>query len=520
MRRFLLVALVGVLATSGCAVGRPVVVPEFREITLEDIDLVVQDRGVVRSAGGEPLLRVRFSFASWVGFFAGGDTARSSGAVYFPVDDDGTPDPTRVGEVVLTEFPPGASASGLAIHPEYGERPAVELGVAAAVVDLRGPIVRDLRPHGLASEEQLAFTRLFAFQESGDPVVSYEHGVAVAWLRAMRALEEILGAETGVTPGRFLLAGESWGAAGAAAAAAREPRVQGLVFCGWPLDAADLHFTRWRRWERQARWFPLEEAQPIPYADSRAVLSFLISTFRKPDPGCPSCRGGGALWRSRFDYLELLRAGELDGVETLVLVGDSDPRFPVDLEARASLPDGAMEVEPSRAVAEVPFNPPFADLCYLRGAHSTLANEAAAEAVLAWIQHLAGYRDVPAIRLFETLEEGDVRIDVVVRGGNAAVTGVELWLTEIEDRRNSDFKWAAHLAEPEPMRWRRVDALFDGPVQPFGGRWRAYFPVDLTRNRAYYVVVRDRVGNLEAAHSLPARAMWNLGDPAAGPVRF
>jgi hypothetical protein len=113
-----------------------------------------------------------------------------------------------------------------------------------------------------------------------------------------------------------------------------------------------------------------------------------------------------------------------------------------------------------------------------------------------------------------------VRIDVTVHGGNAAVTGVEIWLTEIEDRRNSDFKWATHLPQPEPMRWRRIDALFAGPDRSFGGRWRGYFPIDLTRNRAYYVVVRDRVGNLEAAHSLPARALWNLGDPAAGAVRF
>jgi hypothetical protein len=175
---------------------------------------------------------------------------------------------------------------------------------------------------------------------------------------------------------------------------------------------------------------------------------------------------------------------------------------------------------PSRVTAEIPFAPPFADLRYLRGAHSTLAQPDAAEAVLAWIQHLAGYRDVPAIRLFETLEEGNVRVDVAVRQGNAAVTGVELWLTEIEDRRDSDFKWATHLAEPEPMRWRRIDALFSGPDQHFGGRWRGFFPFDLTRNRAYYVVVRDRVGDLEAAHSLPVRAMWNLGDPAEGPVRF
>ena len=113
-----------------------------------------------------------------------------------------------------------------------------------------------------------------------------------------------------------------------------------------------------------------------------------------------------------------------------------------------------------------------------------------------------------------------MRVEVSVREGNAAVTGVEIWLTEIADRRDSDFKWSVHLERPEPVRWRRVDTIYAGHDDRFIARWRGRFPFDPTRNRAYYILVRDRVGDLESAHSLPIRPFWNLGDPAYGPVRF
>ncbi|MFQ5496047.1 MAG: hypothetical protein ACE5EX_11780, partial [Phycisphaerae bacterium] len=135
-------------------------------------------------------------------------------------------------------------------------------------------------------------------------------------------------------------------------------------------------------------------------------------------------------------------------------------------------------------------------------------------------QHLSGYRDLPVIRTLEAVQGGDIRIEVAVEERNTAVTDVQIWLTEITDRRDSDFKWARHLDEPEAVRWRRIDAIYAGHDRNGIGRWKGFFPVDVTRNRAYYVLVRDRVGNLETAHSLPIRPLWNLGDPAVGPVRF
>ena len=71
----------------------------------------------------------------------------------------------------------------------------------------------------------------------------------------------------------------------------------------------------------------------------------------------------------------------------------------------------------------------------------------------------------------------------------------------------ADFSWQAHAD--------RLDAIYSGPDEQFVGRWKGYFPFDPTRNQAYYALVRTRVGNLESAHSLPVRAFWNLGDPAA-----
>jgi hypothetical protein len=193
----------------------------------------------------------------------------------------------------------------------------------------------------------------------------------------------------------------------------------------------------------------------------------------------------------------------LRGVATLVLVGDSDPRFPVDLESRAA----------ARKVG-------FEDLRYLLGVSSTLANEQAVESVLAWVQHATGFRDVPAVGIQETVDAGDLRVDVIVQQGNVQVTGVELHLLEIDDRQDTDFKWAAHLRRPEGVAWRRIDALFAGPEERFAGRWVARFPLDPSRNRAYHVLVRDRTGTLSTAHSVPVRVLWHLGDPAEGPARY
>jgi hypothetical protein len=236
------------------------------------------------------------------------------------------------------------------------------------------------------------------------------------------------------------------------------------------------------------------------------------------------------------DYLDLLNGGHLEGLATFVIVGDSDPRFPLDLETRVSTRPDDLLASPRRIApgSNLPwggrgaFGPfsgkqlslPFRDLTYLRDSESTLAHAGAVDATLAWAQHLAGFRDLPSVRVAEALEGGDVRIEVAVREGSAKVTGVEIWATEIEGRRDSDFKWALHRERPEEMLWYRIDATFAGPGDNFASLWRGYFPFEVTRNRAYYVVVRDRAGNLEAAHSLPVRPFWNLGDPAIGPARF
>jgi hypothetical protein len=499
------------------------------------IDLRVDGRTVGRGTLGEDLLRIDFSFRSYDAWPAGEDL-RSTGTLFLPVGDDGEARPSLPGEAMLTEFPPGASASGLAILPEYGERPALVLGTAAAVVDLRGPVVRTLRrvanpyaPGGaaFAGEEQFGLAMLRRYQETADPGRLWEVRAAIAWLRAIAAVDELLRRETGVADHRFLVAGEGYGAVSAARAAASDARVGALALCGWPLDWADLHFTRWRRWERQARYYPLADLQPLPWRDSGDLLSFLFSSYADPDPGCPRCEGGGDDWRAELDVLQLWRRGWLSGVATLLIVGDSDPRFPLDLEARASVrPDELAAFLPQGGPggASGPFSGelrlPFGDLRYLQGEASTLAGEESAGAVLAWAQHAAGYRDVPAVRVLESVEGGEVRIDVLIAGGNTAVTGVEIRLTEITDRYDSDFKWALHLAEPEEMIWSDVDARYAGPEGRGWDRWTAYFPFDLSRNRAYYVVVRDRVGELEAEHSLPARPLWNLGDPAVGAARF
>lgn len=495
------------------------------------VDLQIDERAVVRGTLGENLLRIAFSFRSYDGYPVGRGDRRSSGTLFLPVGPDGEARPSVRGEVVLTEFPPGASTSGLTLFPEYGERPAVELGLAAAVIDVRGPVVQELRtvpnpysPDGayFTGEEQFGLAMLRRFQETADPSQLWEVRVASAWMRAIAAVEELVAQETGVADSHFLLAGDGYGAVGAARAAASDRRVVALALCGWPLDWADFNWVRWRRWELEARYDPLAALRPLPWRDSRDLVSFLRSTWTAPDPGCPRCEGAGQEWLAQLDVKELWAQGRLNGVETLVLVGDSDPRFPLDLEARASADPALLEGHPGGRESG-PFAEgeprPFRDVCYLPGSASTLASSKAADAVLAWAQHMAGYRDVPRIRVQESLETGDVRIDVLVNEGNTAVSDVTIRLTEITDRRDSDFKWSLHLTKPEPMTWREVGAHYGGPVGRTGGRWTGYFPIDPTRDRAYYVVVRDRVGDLVTEHSMPVRALWNLGDPA-GPGIF
>ncbi len=507
------------------------------EIAAEDLALEVEDREVVRGARGQNLLRVRFSFISVRGYPHFDDVHRSSGVVFFPVDAQGRADPANKSEVLVTEYPPGSSAGGFPLYEEYGERPAVELGIPAAIVDLRGPIVSSLKlvrnpadPAGgvFTSEEQFALEKLHDFARDGDYDELYEMRVGQAWLRALKAMNRVLAAEMPGASHRTLLVGEGYGAIAALQAAGVYDSVQGVVLCGWPMDWFDYHFVRWRRWEREARYFPLESVQPLTYSDSRALLSFLSSSYANPDPGCPTCEAGGDEWLAQLDAQELRYSGALDGVETYFLFGDSDPRLPVDLELRSCVSPEALRSFPRPPAPgdddRGPFSRrtrfPYTDLAYLEGAASTLAQPGASAAVLAWMQHLAGHRDIPQISVEESEVDGDVVLDVSVREGNAAVGGIEVRLVDIPDGDDSDFRAPLHRADPEPMGWRRIDATYAGHGDGFRQKWRAVFPLTRSANRAYQVVVKDRVGDLEAAHALPTRTLWYLGDPAVGPARF
>jgi hypothetical protein len=221
-------------------------------------------------------------------------------------------------------------------------------------------------------------------------------------------------------------------------------------------------------------------------------------------------------------------------VPLLLLIGDSDPDLPVDLEARASaplellaalpVPDGAGP-ETERGPFARPRPLPFEDLRYLRDSPSTLANADAAESILGWMQHLAGYRDTPAVRLEEALVDGDVQVTVIATEGNAPVTEVEIRVLEIGQSGNSDFKGSLHRERPSAPSWRPVEPLYAGHDRPAHGasstaRWKGYFPYDPSRDQAYYVLVRTRVGALSTSHALPIRVLWNLGDPAVGPARL
>jgi hypothetical protein len=508
------------------------VLPE--DIAAEDLGLQIQDRGVFQGALGESLLRVRFSFVSVRGYPRIDDVYRSAGVLFLPIGPDGRARPANASNVLITEFVPGSSASGFDLHAEYGERPALQLGVAAAVVDLRGSLVASLRDianpwaddgASFTNEEQFAHAMLREFAETADFEALYEQRLGQAWLRALKAMNRILADEVPGEERRYLLAGEGYAALGALQAAGAYRPIQGVVVCGWPLDWLDLHYVRWRRWEREARLDPLESIQPSPWDDSSALVSFLSSSYGNPDPGCPTCLAAGDLWMAQVNYLDLLYARALRGVETFFLFGDSDPRLPIDLELRASVSPQALRSfpRPGPAGDRGPFSReqrfPFADLAYLRGTTSQLACEDARRATIAWLQHLAGYRDLPRIFVEEMEDDGDVRLDVAVIEGNTAVTGVEVYFTEIDDAKDSDFRYALHRKVPEPIAWRRIDATYAGISPDLRQTWRASFPISRTYNRAYQVVVRDRVGDLEASHSLPTRTLWYLGDPAVGRVR-
>ncbi len=507
------------------------------DIVAEDLALQIRDREVVEIAPGQELLRVRFSFVSFRGYPRLDDVHRSSGVVFLPVDSEGKARPANPSIAIVSEFPPGSSGSGTDLYEMYGEAPAMELGVAAAVIDLRGSLVASLRDVAnpsaedgatYTSEEQFALVMLREFAQTADFGALYEQRLGQAWLRALKAMNRILADEVPGEERRYFLVGEKYAALGALQAAATYQPVQGVVVCGWPVDWLDLHYVRWRRWEREARWFPLEAVQPTPWADSYSLVTFLTSSYGNPDTGCPTCSAGGDLWLSQFNYLDLRTAGALRGVRTFFIYGDADPALPIDLEIRASASPEELRTFPrpfsqaTRDRGPLSRGPhsPFADLAVLHGATSTIAHEEAGDACLAWLQHLAGFRDLPRVLVEESEQDGDVRLDISVIEGNTAVSGVEVHFMEIDDGKSSDFKYALHRTVPEPMSWRRIDATYSGISPDLRQTWRAFFPISRTFNRAYQVVVRDRVGNLVSSHALPTRTLWYLGDPAVGPVRF
>ncbi len=512
----------------------------YPSVAARDLDLVIDGRDSVRGPEGTRLSRIRFSFVAYSGYADETEVRRSTATLFLPLAEDGSPEIER-GDVLIAEFPPGSSAASFDLMNELGVRPAALLGVPAAVVDVRGPVLRDLgrfeNPDAIdgasfKSEEQFAYAMLRSYQETGDFRLLWEQRVGTAWLRAVRATDVVLAREAGARSRRFVLAAERRGALGACQAAAVDASVHAVIACGWPLDWFDYHFVRWRRWERDSRYMPLAAITPSPYDDSASLLSFLSSSFGNPDPGCPPCVGTGQRWLGQFD-LARLATGPLADVRLFLLVGDSDPDLPIDLEARSSAPLELLATSPApeeaMGASRGPFAEerplPFDDLRYLTGSTSTLAHPEAAESILAWLQHMGGYRDRPRLRIEEAVADGDVRVTLIATEGNAVITGVELRLLEIDDAADSDFKASLHRKAPKPLAWRRVDPLFAGPDASRRSsfptaRWRAFFPVNPSANQAYYVVVRTRVGALPTAHSLPIRAFWNRGDPAVGPARF
>ncbi len=504
---------------------------EPTDFSARDLDVHVSDEEIVRDASGRTALRLRFSFVSHRGYVSEDDVHRSSGLLWLPADDAGQP---RFAQAValVTEQPPGFSLSRFPLHDEYGLRTATELGVPSAVVDLRGPVVSDLRSFGnpddaaggsFTSEDQFAYSMLRSYQESGDVELLWEERISRAWMRSLSAVSQLVRDRTGDDGMRFLVAGQDWGAAGAVRAAALDDRIHGVVAAGRPYDWMDHHFVTWRRWERRSAHFPLGEIQPSIWSSSRDVLSFLSSTWGNPDPGCPTCAGNGRRWRNGYDVSQLRSEGRLP-VGLFYVVGDSDPDLPIDGLARASAP--------AEVLAELPgtpgFHGPFAeerlglpvdDVCVLPDAPSTLSHPEAASAVRGWTQHLAGYRDLPWIRIEETFRDGDLLVVVRVGEGNAPVTGVTLRFVETGAVDPFDFKAPLRRRVPQPMGWRDVSLLYSGPERDLRSRWEARLPWMTGANQAYWVRVETRVGETVMGHSLPIRPLWHRGDPAAGPAR-
>ncbi|MCA9751887.1 MAG: hypothetical protein KC591_06825 [Gemmatimonadetes bacterium] len=565
--------LVGAAVLGGCSAiripeleaGRPATPEEFDpgwygwywsngwcgtgESAEKDLDVWVTDPRILTVEDERRLLVTDFTFVAYRGFIGPDDVHRTSGTLFLPLDDHGEVSVRRGGDILVTEFPPGISTSDFDFVRAYGHRPALELDVATAIVDVRGPIVRDLRRfenpsstsgEAFRSEEQLAYSQLRAFQRSAEATDLLEWHTGVAWIRAVKAVRDVMTDATGLTELPMTLVAEGRGALGAAQAAAVDRGVWGLVSVGWPMDWLDAHWVRWRRWEREARVRMMAELQPIPYGSSRDVVSFLRSSYREPDPECPSCPGSGQRWRSQLEIgvLKGQDRGPMDGVALLNVVGDSDPEWPIDLEARVALsrdetafalpsplPDGVAgpaeavlggESSSSRGPWASRITTPWEALTYLPGAPSTLANETAARAALAWAERVAGNRETPPFVVMEGLKEGDVVVDIVARDAMTSVKEAWLWAVDVPDRADGDFKRAVH--EGSEMGWRRVPAFFAGPAPDGSSVWRARLPIVTGRNQAYYPVVQTRVAGRDAEYSLPVRVLWNLGDPGLGAV--
>jgi hypothetical protein len=547
MRRALRFAAGGaLLAAAACALAPPGVSRSAGgmlawdhpalHVTDAELDARVTARKTARAADGTDLLRVDFSFVAYQGYVAEDDRHVSTGTIFFPLDDGGHPVGDDSHLLLVTEYPPGASRAGFDFLAEYGERPAAELGVPSAVVDVRGPVVSGLRffvnpddPGGgmFSGEAQFAYAMLRSYEESGDPQLLWEYQAAGAWLRALAALERLSAQELGSGDIRVLAVGEGWGALSAAQAGALDPEVAGVVAAGWPLDWMDYHFVRWRRWERRSGYDPLESLSPIAWSDSREVLSFLASTPQAPDPGCPACVGSGSAWRSRFDLHALRSSRRLDAA-LFLLESDEDPDLPIDLLARACAPSDELHALPGNPppgggpAFQGPFATaralPYDDLRVLRGGRSTIARSDAAEAVRAWTQHLAGFRDLPRFTAEEEVRDGDLVVTAVVAEGNARVTDVLMRVIETSPSEPWDFKSSLHRTKPEPLAWHNVPVIYSGSDARFRGRWTARFPLLSGVNQAYTLAVRTRIGDAATEHSLPIRPLWNRGDPAEGPA--
>lgn len=517
------------VALSGCALAPPGTSrpAAFRWnhpaafVPSRELDVRLSGRERVESASGKPLLRLDFSFVAYDGYVGADDVLASTGSLFLPIDRDGEPDVDGSRVLMITEYPPGTAATGFPFLAEYGEEPAALLGIPAAVVDIRGPVVSRLRGYvnpddaagdEFTSEEQFAYAMLRSFQETADEEYLWEYQAAGAWIRAIRAVTALLGGETDATHDLLLLCGERYGAVSAVQAAVSDERVAGVAMAGWPLSWPDYHEDRDERWEWYSRYRPLEAIQPSAYRDTGDVLSFLRSTRLEPDPGCPACIAGGGEWVAQYDVATLRRDRRL-AAGLFLLEGDEDPDFPIDLTARAAVPAAALAPPDERP--GLPPAGPFAtrsitayeDLRVLRGGSSRIARADAAEAVRAWAQSLGGFRDIPAIRAGETIVDGELLVTVSVYDGNARTTGISLRTVETPSREVVDFKAPVHRDPPQSMDWREIPPHYAGHTAATGGEWTARIPLSPVTNQAYAVSVRSRAGELETEHSLPIRPL-------------